>query len=72
MRPSALLVFDHWGVDPKRDKVNFRVLGDETVLAQAVANRVVDCAYNEKIGRLKAEDLLEDRFVRKIESEGRL
>jgi hypothetical protein len=26
---------------------------------------------NDKIRRLKAEDLVEDRFVRKLESEGR-
>ncbi len=41
----TMLVFDHWGLDPKRDKINFRVLGDETVLAQAVANRVIDGSY---------------------------
>ncbi|MBI2349320.1 MAG: ABC transporter substrate-binding protein [Deltaproteobacteria bacterium] len=41
----TMLVFDHWGLDPKRDKINFRVLGDETVLAQAVASRVIDGSY---------------------------
>ncbi|MBI2211983.1 MAG: ABC transporter substrate-binding protein [Deltaproteobacteria bacterium] len=41
----TMLVFDHWGLDPKRDKINFRILGDETVLAQAVANRVIDGSY---------------------------
>jgi hypothetical protein len=28
-------------------------------------------ATNEKIRRLKAEDLLDDRFVKKLEKEGR-
>ncbi len=41
----TMLTFDHWGLDPKRDNINFRVLGDETVLAQAVASRTVDGSY---------------------------
>lgn len=41
----TMLVFDHWGLDPKRDNINFRVIGDEAVLAQAVASRVIDGSY---------------------------
>lgn len=41
----TMLTFDHWGLDPKRDNINLRVLGDETVLAQAVASRTVDGSY---------------------------
>jgi NitT/TauT family transport system substrate-binding protein len=41
----TMLVFDHWGLDPKRDNINFRIIGDEAVLAQALANRVIDGSY---------------------------
>ena len=41
----TMLVFDYWGLDPKRDNINFRVIGDESVLTQAIANRVIDGAY---------------------------
>ncbi len=41
----TMLVFDYWGLDPKRDNINLRVIGDESVLAQAIANRVIDGAY---------------------------
>jgi ABC-type nitrate/sulfonate/bicarbonate transport system substrate-binding protein len=41
----TMLAFDHWGLDPKRDNINFRIIGDEAVLAQALANRVIDGSY---------------------------
>jgi len=41
----TMLTLDHWGLDPKRDNINFRVIGDESVLAQALANRVIDGCF---------------------------
>ncbi len=41
----TMLTFDHWGLDPKRDNINLRVMGDEAVLAQAVASRTIDGSY---------------------------
>src|SRR3990172_6905633 len=41
----TMLTLDYWGLDPKRDNINFRVIGDESVLAQAVANRVIDGCF---------------------------
>jgi len=39
------LAFDHWGLDVKRDNIKFRVIGDEAVLAQAIASNVIDGSY---------------------------
>ena len=41
----TMLAFDHWGLDPKRDNIRFRVIGDEAVLAHAVATQVIDGSY---------------------------
>jgi ABC-type nitrate/sulfonate/bicarbonate transport system substrate-binding protein len=41
----TMLAFDYWGLDPKRDKISFRVIGDETVLAQSIATGVIDGSY---------------------------
>jgi ABC-type nitrate/sulfonate/bicarbonate transport system substrate-binding protein len=41
----SLLAFEHWGSEPQRDKINLRVVGDESLLAQALPNRVIDGAY---------------------------
>ena len=41
----SLLAFEHWGLEPQRDKINLRVVGDESLLAQALPNRVIDGAY---------------------------
>ncbi len=41
----TMLAFDHWGLEPKRDKINIRVIGNDPVLAQSIANRVIDGAY---------------------------
>ena len=41
----TMLAFDHWGLDPKRDKITFRVIGDESVLAQSIATGAIDGSY---------------------------
>ncbi len=41
----SMLAFEHWGLDPQRDKINLRVVGDESLLAQAMPNKVIDGAY---------------------------
>lgn len=39
------LALEHWGLSVERDKINFRSLGDEPVIAQAMAAGTVDAAY---------------------------
>lgn len=41
----TMLAFDYWGLDPKRDNIKFRVIGDEAVLAQSIASAVIDGSY---------------------------
>jgi ABC-type nitrate/sulfonate/bicarbonate transport system substrate-binding protein len=41
----SMLAFEYWGLEPQRDKINFRVVGDESLLAQALPNKVIDGAY---------------------------
>ncbi len=41
----TMLTLNHWGLDPKRDNINFRVLGDFTVLTQALSSHVIDGTY---------------------------
>ena len=38
----AQMAFDHWGFNTERDKIQLRVLGDQSVLAQAMSTGVVD------------------------------
>ena len=41
----VMLALEHWKLDPKRDKINLRVIGDQPVIAQAIATGVVDGGY---------------------------
>jgi ABC-type nitrate/sulfonate/bicarbonate transport system substrate-binding protein len=41
----TMLAFEHWGLDPDRDKIQFRILGDQSVQAQAIAQNVIDGGY---------------------------
>jgi len=41
----TMLTLDHWGLAPERDKIQFRALGDQPVIAQAVIAGTVDAAY---------------------------
>jgi len=41
----TLLAFEHWGLNPERDNIQLRVIGDQSVLAQAIASGIIDGAY---------------------------
>ena len=41
----SLLVFEHWGLDPERDNIRFRIVGDQSVMAQAIMSGIIDGAY---------------------------
>ena len=40
-----MLALDHWGLVPERDKIQFRVLGDQSIFAQGLISGTVDAAY---------------------------
>jgi ABC-type nitrate/sulfonate/bicarbonate transport system substrate-binding protein len=40
-----MLTLDHWGLQPERDKIQFRALGDNSVVSQALLAGNVDGAY---------------------------
>jgi ABC-type nitrate/sulfonate/bicarbonate transport system substrate-binding protein len=39
------LVLEHWGLDPKRDGINLRIVGDESVMVQSLVFGTVDATY---------------------------
>ena len=39
------LVLEHWGLDPKRDGINLRIVGDESVMVQALVSGNIDATY---------------------------
>ncbi|MPZ78738.1 MAG: hypothetical protein GEU77_19735 [Deltaproteobacteria bacterium] len=41
----SMLAFEHWGLNPERDKIQFRIIGDQSVLAQAMTQNIIDGAY---------------------------
>ena len=41
----TMLTLDHWGIVPERDKIQFRALGDNSVVSQALLAGNVDAAY---------------------------
>jgi NitT/TauT family transport system substrate-binding protein len=41
----TMLALDHWGLVPERDKIQFRILGDQGVIAQGLISGIVDAAY---------------------------
>lgn len=41
----TMLAFEHWGLNPERDRIQLRVLSDQAVIAQAIASGVVDGGY---------------------------
>lgn len=38
----TMLAFEHWGIEPKRDGITFRVIGDTGARVQAVASGLID------------------------------
>lgn len=41
----TLLAFEHWGLNPERDNIKLRIVGDQAVLVQAIMSGIVDGAY---------------------------
>ena len=41
----SMLAFEHWGLNPERDNIQFRIIGDQSVMAQALTQNVIDGAY---------------------------
>lgn len=37
----TMLAFDHWGIDPKRDNITFRIIGNTGVRAQSIATGII-------------------------------
>jgi ABC-type nitrate/sulfonate/bicarbonate transport system substrate-binding protein len=37
----TMLAFDHWGLDPKRDNITFRIIGNTGVRAQSIASGTI-------------------------------
>jgi NitT/TauT family transport system substrate-binding protein len=60
----VMMTLDHWGLAAERDKIQIRVIGDQSVLTQALSNGLIDgsvwgYAYNNSLqkagGRLLAD-----------------
>jgi ABC-type nitrate/sulfonate/bicarbonate transport system substrate-binding protein len=50
----VMMTLDHWGLVPERDKIQLRVIGDQSVLTQALSNGLIDgsvwgYAYNNSL-----------------------
>ena len=41
----TMLTLDYWGLQPERDKIQFRILGDQSVIAQGLLSGTVDAAF---------------------------
>ena len=41
----SMLAFEHWGLNPERDSIQFRIIGDQSVMAQALSQNIIDGAY---------------------------
>jgi len=41
----SMLMLDYWGLAPERDKIQFRSLGDQAVMAQGILSGTVDGAF---------------------------
>lgn len=60
----TMLALDHWGLVPERDKIQFRILGDQSVIAQGLISGAVDAAYLgysfSKVAQRQGFHVLED------------
>jgi NitT/TauT family transport system substrate-binding protein len=41
----SMLTLEHWGLSPERDKIQFRILGDQSVITQSLISGTVDASY---------------------------
>ncbi|HET7006125.1 MAG TPA: hypothetical protein VFK65_11565, partial [Candidatus Binatia bacterium] len=39
------LVLEHWGLEPKRDAINLRIVGDESIMVQSLVLGSIDATY---------------------------
>lgn len=70
----VMMALDHWGLAPERDKIQLRVIGDQSVLAQAMAQNLIDgsvwgYAYNNALQKSGAR-LLADLTTLNIPYQG--
>jgi NitT/TauT family transport system substrate-binding protein len=60
----TMMALDHWHLNPDRDKIQFRVIGDQSVIAQAMATGIIDGAllgYSfSKVAQRNGSQLLAD------------
>jgi NitT/TauT family transport system substrate-binding protein len=60
----TMMALDYWRLDPERDKIQFRVIGDQSVIAQAMGTGIVDGAllgYSfSKVAQRNGSHLLAD------------
>src|SRR2546426_8795477 len=50
----SMLMVDYWGLAPERDKIQFRSLGDQAVMAQGILSGTVDGAFlGYTIGKMR-------------------
>jgi len=40
-----MLVLDHWSIEPKRNGINLRIVGDEAILAQTPSTGAIEGSY---------------------------
>jgi ABC-type nitrate/sulfonate/bicarbonate transport system substrate-binding protein len=70
----TMMTFDHWGINPERDKIQLRVIGDQSVLVQALGTGIIDgavlgYAYSSVVQR-NGGRLLSDLGTLKIPYQG--
>ena len=41
----SMLAFEHWGLNVERDNIQFRIIGDQSVLVQAITQNIIDGGY---------------------------
>ena len=41
----TMLAFEHWGLNPERDGIKFRIISDQAVIAQAITSGTLDGSY---------------------------
>ncbi len=41
----SMLAFEHWALNPERDNIQFHIIGDQSVIAQALTQNIIDGAY---------------------------
>lgn len=45
----TMMTLDYWGLNPEQDKIQFRILGDQSVVAQSILKGIIDGAFLDHI-----------------------